>query len=400
MSFVLRVDASRWRSHQQSVVAATRRVTGTDPVPVIKGNGYGFGPSVLSAEANRLGSDTVAVGTVFEIDAVAAATSADVVVLEPFQPQDTVAADAWWQVGAKLHAGRVIRTVASIDALRSLASGPGSVRVILEAHTSMHRFGFGESELLRALSDPDIRAAMERGRVLVEGLAVHMPIAQPADDVPPPGVSGSQGLRGSKGLRAGSAKVREVVRWAGLWQNETAVWPGHNAPSNTVWVSHLDDGELDLVRASLDETVLRLRTGTRLWLGDRGALKPVGTVLAVHPLVSGTHVGYRQRSGPKQGTLIVVSGGTAHGVGLAGPTPASSIRQRVTTAGIGALDAAGRAMSPFTWQGKQRWFAEPPHQHVSMVWLPHECVLPQVGDEMSAEVRFTTSRFDAVLGLE
>jgi hypothetical protein len=32
-----------------------------------------------------------------------------------------------------------------------------------------------------------------------------------------------------------------------------------------------------------------------------------------------------------------------------------------------------------------------------MVWLPHECVLPQVGDEMSADVRFTTSRFDAVL---
>ena len=394
MSFVLRVDAARWRSHQQSVVTVTHRVTGTDPVPVIKGNGYGFGSRVLSAEATRLGADTVAVGTVFEIDAVAAATSADIIVLEPFQPEDTVAADAWWAVGSKLHAGRVIRTVASIDALRSLASGPGSVRVILEAHTSMHRFGFSESELLQALGDPQIRSAMERGRVLVEGLAVHMPIAQPADDVPP------TGIRGSQVLRAGSAKVREVVRWAGLWQNETAVWPGHNAPANTVWVSHLDDGELDLVRASLEETVLRLRTGTRLWLGDRGALRAAGTVLAVHPLVSGTHVGYRQRSGPKQGTLIVVSGGTAHGVGLAGPSPAASIRQRVTTAGIGALDAAGRAMSPFTWQGKQRWFAEPPHQHVSMVWLPHDCVLPQVGDEMTADVRFTTSRFDAVLGLE
>lgn len=388
MSFVLRVDASRWRSHQQSVVTATRRVTGTDPVPVIKGNGYGFGPSVLTAEADRLGADTMAVGTVFEIDAVAAGTSADIVVLEPFEPLDAVAASAWWNVGTQLHSGRVIRTIASIDALRSLASGPGAVRVILEAHTSMHRFGFSEAELLAALTDPDIRAAMERGRVLVEGLAVHMPITQPADDVPPPGV------------REGTAKVREVVRWAGLWRNETAVWPGHNAPANTVWVSHLDDGELDLVRASLEETVLRLRLGTRLWLGDRGALKAVGTVLAVHPLVSGTHVGYRQRSGPKQGTLVVVSGGTAHGVGLAGPTPAATIRQRVTTAGIGALDAAGRAMSPFTWQGKQRWFAEPPHQHVSMVWLPHECVLPQVGDEMGADVRFTTSRFDSVLGLE
>ena len=385
MSFVLRVDGPRWRAHLDAVVDAVVRASGNAPVPVIKGNGYGFGPVMLSAEASRLQTDTVAVGTVFEVTDVAAGTTGDIVVLEPFQPLDPVAADAWWQLGDKLHAGRVIRTVASIDALRSLASGPGSVRVILEAHTSMHRFGFSESDLLEAFADDEIRTAMERGRVLVEGLAVHMPIAQPADDVAP------------RGIREGSAKVREVVRWAGLWQNRTAVWPGHNAPANTVWVSHLDDAELSVVRSSVDETMLRLRTGTRLWLGDRQALAATGTVLAVHPLVSGTHVGYRQRSGPKQSTLVVVSGGTSHGVGLAGPSPAATVRQRVTTAGIGALDAAGRAMSPFTWQGKQRWFAEPPHQHVSMVWLPHECVLPQVGDEMRADVRFTTSRFDAVL---
>ena len=385
MSFVLRVDGPRWRAHLDAVVDAVVRASGNAPVPVIKGNGYGFGPVMLSAEASRLQTDTVAVGTVFEVTDVAAGTTGDIVVLEPFQPLDPVAADAWWQLGDKLHAGRVIRTVASIDALRSLASGPGSVRVILEAHTSMHRFGFSESDLLEAFADDEIRTAMERGRVLVEGLAVHMPIAQPADDVAP------------RGIREGSAKVREVVRWAGLWQNRTAVWPGHNAPANTVWVSHLDDAELSVVRSSVDETMLRLRTGTRLWLGDRQALAATGTVLAVHPLVSGTHVGYRQRSGPKQSTLVVVSGGTSHGVGLAGPSPAATVRQRVTTAGIGALDAAGRAMSPFTWQGKQRWFAEPPHQHVSMVWLPHECVLPEVGDEMRADVRFTTSRFDAVL---
>jgi len=110
-------------------------------------------------------------------------------------------------------------------------------------------------------------------------------------------------------------------------------------------------------------------------------------------------VGYRQRTGPKGGTLVVVSGGTAHGIGLSGPSPAASLRQRVTTAGIGALDAAGRALSPFTWQGKQRWFAEPPHQHVSMIWLPHECVVPEPGDQLTADVRFTTSHFDAIEGL-
>lgn len=387
MAFFLTVDASRWRAHQEAVVDAVTRSSGSTPVPVIKGNGYGLGSEVLRSEAMRIGADTIAVGTVFEVDQVAVDTQGDIIVLEPFTAVDNTAAGEWWRLGERLHAGRVIRTVASIDALRSLAQGPGSVRVILEAHTSMHRFGFSESGLLEVFADAEIREAMERGRVLVEGLAVHMPIEQPVDDVRP------------RGVRDGSAKAREVMRWAGLWQTETAVWTGHNAPVNTIWVSHLDDDELAVVRSSLGEAILRLRTGTRLWLGDRNALRPAGTVLAVHPLVNGTHVGYRQRSGPRGGTLVVVSGGTSHGIGLAGPTPASSLRQRVTTAGIGALDAAGRALSPFTWQGKQRWFAEPPHQHVSMIWLPHECVLPEVGDLLSADVRFTTSRFDAIRGL-
>ena len=43
---------------------------------------------------------------------------------------------------------------------------------------------------------------------------------------------------------------------------------------------------------------------------------------------------------------------------------------------------------------------EPPHQHVSMLWLPHPCLIPEVGDQMTAEVRFTTSRFDVVQGLD
>jgi hypothetical protein len=143
---------------------------------------------------------------------------------------------------------------------------------------------------------------------------------------------------------------------------------------------------------------VRPRIGTRLWL-DRTSLKARGTVLAVHPLPNGTHVGYRQRSGPRDGTLVVVSGGTSHGIGLSAPSPASSVRQRVVTAGTGALDAAGRAMSPFTCDGKQRWFAEAPHAQVSMIWLPRGAVIPTVGDQLTADVRFTTSHFDAIIGL-
>ena len=387
MAFAVTINATRWRDHQDVVCDSVRRAAHAPLVPVIKGNGYGLGQRLLADESIRLSADTVAVGNVFEVDAVAEYGTFDIIVLEPFEPRDDYAAEAWWRLGQQLHAGRVIRTIASKEALLSLAAGHGSVRVVLEAQTSMHRFGFDEGELLRVLADPEVRQAFARGRVLVEGLAIHLPLAQPADEVDP------------KGASLGNAKVREVVRWAGLWQSETEVWSGHNSPASRVWVSHLDDAEMAAIVSSVPDIVLRPRIGTRLWLGDRSAVHAAGTVLAVHPLPAGAHVGYRQRTGPKDGTLVVVSGGTSHGIGLSAPTPGANVRQRVVTAGTGALDAAGRALSPFRWAGKQRWFAEPPHQHVSMVWLPKGCMIPAVGDKMAADVRFTTSRFDAVLGL-
>lgn len=386
MTFAVRVDAQRWRDHLDQVADAVRRSAGAAVVPVVKGNGYGLGQLTLAREALRLGADTVAVGTVAEVAEVASLGTYDIVVLEPFDPRDEVAADRWWRLGQELFAGRVIRTIASREALDCLVEGTGSVRVLLEARTSLHRFGFAEDELLGALADPAVREAFARGRVLVDGLSVHLPISQPPQAGGPPGTSGTP-------------KAREVSRWAGLWQATTGVWTGHNAPASTVWASHLDDAELATVRATVPDAVLRTRVGTRLWLGDRPALHATGCVLAVHPLSGPTAVGYRQRTGPREGTLVVVSGGTAHGIGLSAPTPGASLRQRIVTAGTGALDAVGRSLSPFTWAGRQRWFAEPPHQHVSMIWLPARCVVPAVGDEIPADVRFTTSHFDAVLGL-
>ena len=388
MSYTLTVDAFKWRGHLAAINEAMKRTTGASVVGVIKGNGYGFGQSLLARESDRLGLDTVAVGTVFEIDDVLTSFSGDVVVLEPFEARDAAAATAWWLAEQRHDASRLVRTVASEPALRALIEGPGSARVLLEAQTSMHRFGFGESDLLRLLADPAVRGSLSSGHIQVLGLSLHLPLSQPADEV------------SIQGVASGTARVREVTRWAGLWQAETAVWSGSHAPASTVWVSHLDDSELAAVARTADELVIRARIGTRLWLGQRSTLTAAGTVLAVHPLPNGSHVGYRQRTGPKDSTLVVVSGGTAHGIGLTAPTPATSLKQRAVTAGTGVLDAAGRALSPFTWAGKQRWFAEPPHQHHSMLWLPRGCVIPAVGDFVTAEVRFTTSRFDAVLGLD
>jgi len=209
MAFAVTINQERWHGHQDEVCDAVRRAARAPIVPVIKGNGYGLGQRLLADEAIRLASDTIAVGTVFEVDEVAEYGTFDIIVLEPFEPRDPFTADAWWRLGQQLHSGRVIRTIASKEALLALGEGTGSVRVVLEAQTSMHRFGFDEGELLRVLANTQVRDAFARGKVLVEGLALHLPLAEPADEVDPRGAS------------LGTPKVREVVRWAGLWQSET-----------------------------------------------------------------------------------------------------------------------------------------------------------------------------------
>mgnify|MGYP000155965924 FL=1 len=374
MSFTLHIHGEKWQTHLQSVVKAVTSASGSSPVPVIKGNGYGLGQELLAATAMDLGADTIAVGTVFEIESVVSITQGDIVVLQPFDPRDSGAAAKWWEIGEKFYSGRIIRTVSNLEALIELATGAGGVRVILEARSSMLRFGFTEPELVGALANSEIRSALAVGRIFIEGLSVHLPIERSALD----------------------SHAVEVMRWAGLWEAETAVWEGYSPPAPLIWVSHCTDSELATIRQSVSELIVRMRVGTRLWLGDRSALSAYGTVLAVHPVAEGVKVGYRQRSAGKNATLVVVSGGTANGIGLSAPSPTSSLRQRVTSFGIGALDATGRAMSPFKIGGKQRWFAEPPHQHVSMLWLNNESVLPQIGDHISAEIRFTTTRFDSI----
>ena len=94
---------------------------------------------------------------------------------------------------------------------------------------------------------------------------------------------------------------------------------------------------------------------------------------------------------------MVVSGGTAHGIGLEAPTGGATIRDRAARVAKGGLDAAGFVRSPFTVSGKQRLFAEPPHMQASMLFLPAGARVPQVGDEVDVRVRYTTTMFDRVV---
>jgi hypothetical protein len=170
-----------------------------------------------------------------------------------------------------------------------------------------------------------------------------------------------------------------------------------NIPIGTLWVSHLSEAELGRVAAAHPDVAFRSRIGTRLWLGERTAAQARSTVLAAHRLRKGQRFGYRQHKAPRDGVLLVVGGGTAHGVALSAPSPAQGITQRAKVAAIGTLEAVGRSLSPFHVDGSQRWFAEPPLMQVSMLWLPDGVVVPAVGSEIDVDVRMTTSTFDEVL---
>ena len=130
-----------------------------------------------------------------------------------------------------------------------------------------------------------------------------------------------------------------------------------------------------------------------------GALTARGTVLDVHPLERGTHYGYRRRRAPRDCHLVVVSGGTAHGVALEAPRTVRGPVGRGKALAVGTLAAANLSLSPFRWAGKQRWFAEPPHMHVSLLLLPASVEPPAIGTELDCDVRLTTLHPDAVAPL-
>ncbi len=168
------------------------------------------------------------------------------------------------------------------------------------------------------------------------------------------------------------------------------------APAQRWFVSHLGKGELDGLRGRHEDVEFRPRVGTGLWLGDRDALAARATVTDSHVVRRGDKVGYHQRRINKDGHVLVVSGGTAHGIALEAPGAAASNRQRAVSLARGGLEAVGRALSPYQIGGKQRWFVEPPHMQVSLVFVPASVQPPAVGDEVEVQVRYTTTSFDAI----
>lgn len=345
---ILRLDQDRWREHLQTVAGATPGL-----VPVIKGNGYGFGLRRLAEESAALGVDTVAAGMAAEVATVREGFAGDIVVMNPWDPASEVATDL-------LSDRSVITTVSRLSDLALLAAREDRPRVLVEVLTSMRRFGLSVDELSAAA------ALLERVDFL--GWTIHLPL-----------------------LDQGRYAEAERLSRAAL-----AAAPG------TLWLSHLPAVETVALARQLGgaggvPVPVRLRIGTRLWLGAASTRSTEATVMAVHQIKRGQRAGYRQRVCPTDGWIVVIAGGTSHGVGMEAPTSASTVRQRVTALATGSLEAAGFALSPFTINGRKRWFLEPPHMQSSLIFLPGKETPPSVGDQVPVELRLTTAVVDAIV---
>ena len=344
MSLTLRINGERWDEHLRSMLE-----THPSLVPVVKGNGYGFGRPALARRTQSLGADTIGVGTYTEVPSVLSRFDGDVLVMSPWRPFLPEVRDG------SAYDPRVIHTVGRLEDIQQLADTQPDARVVVEGMTSMERHGLGR----HSLSD----AAKALGSLRLEGFSLHLPMA--------------------------GDNLTEAEQWIAAVQ-------ASQLDTTTVYVSHLTDAELTTLHERRPEVTVRPRIGTDLWLGNRRALRVRASVLDVHEVSRGERVGYRQRAMPRDGHIVIVSGGTAHGIGLEAPTPASSVRQRATSFARGGLEAAGLALSPFTIGGKQRWFAEPPHMQASMLLLPASVTPPHVGDDVTVDVRYTITTFDRV----
>jgi len=252
----LNVVRDRWRNHVSEVLSESDRV-----LPVIKGNGYGFGRAHLIAELSSIrpqAAHMVAVGTVHELNpetrAALTAAGATAMVLTP----TLVAPDTTDSVV----------TVGSLTHINALRGWEGTV--VVKLLSAMHRYG-GDLSLIEAARS----AGLE-----VLGVSIHPPLpGYPSADTDPS-------------------------------EHITALLP--DIPSDIeILVSHLSAAQFDSLPTSHR---YRHRIGTRLWHGDKSMLTLTAEVLDTRPVTAGTRVGYRQIPVPAAGTVIMIGTGSAHGV--------------------------------------------------------------------------------------
>ena len=233
-------------------------------VPVVKGNGYGFGRDRIAHLAAEF-SDTVAVGTVHELEGIPDDVHA--VVLTPVLD----ASMSHPETTALIAHHDPILTVSNSEHVAVLERAGWAGRAVVKIATTMQRYG------VAAAASPALVATARSAGLDVVGVSLHPPLVGSAQD-----------------------HVDQIVD----------ALP-HVDTDLPVWVSHLD---LDPYAALPDSHAYRLRLGTKLWHGDKSALHLSADVIETRRVHAGDTAGYRLGEIPADGHLVMIGAGTANGI--------------------------------------------------------------------------------------
>lgn len=244
----LTVRTAMWRSHVAQIAS---NIDGL--MPVVKGNGYGFGRQRLARIASEF-SDTIAVGTIHELEDLPSELT--VVVLTPTLSPPS-ATQPILTVGNKQHIG-------ALDGWRG--------RVTVKLTSTMQRYG-RDPESVGTLVEMARQSGLE-----VVSVSIHPPLVGTMED-----------------------HRDEIIA-------TLDTLPDHDLP---VWVSHLNADTYESLPTSRS---YRLRLGTALWHGDKAALHLTADVLDVRSATAGSTAGYRMTPIEHDGHLVMIGAGSAHGV--------------------------------------------------------------------------------------
>jgi alanine racemase len=361
LSFTLYLNKDKWYAQQQKLTESY-----PDYLPVIKGNGYGFGNRYLGQACLELGKQRIATGTLEEARSLLSAglQFEEIVVLTPvlseFRVEDF--AQCVFTVGSLLQLEHLLKTALGLIALGQQLE---SIRILLKCQSSMRRYGFSQRELVEASE----RLSKVSGQLNLEirGYAIHFPIDGLGD----------------------TEKLTQLTDWV-----ECIAKLGLGGEN--FYLSHVSSELCAKLNSSYPKINFSLRMGTALWLNSAYSFR--STVLAVQEIRRGQSFGYKQKKAKREGYLLYVAGGSANGVGLEAPLHMKSLKDRLKLTAFWLLNLFNLNLSPFIYQGKRLWFAEPPHMQTTVLRLPTGLKPPAVGTEIELKnLRMTLANFDRVV---